>query len=173
MTPSWILSNEKFIVNSQIFSVRSPFNSKDEQFDAPYGVPWISKACVPHNSTWIPNPNRVRFYDAQEGTLVDLNESRTPFLKRGDLVKMMFRMMFSVGRNYWQPIIRPLQIVRVGQVALSMGYSTTEDEPLGFEMPKVGDRIALGQRESLSPSPPSSIHVLGCIFHLLLALVPI
>ena len=67
MTPLWVQSNFKLIVNFQLFTVCSLFNSKKKQFEVLYQVhPWISKVCIPNNATWIPNPNGVYFYDAQE-----------------------------------------------------------------------------------------------------------
>ena len=148
MKPSWIASNRRFVMNSQLFAVRTPFNSAECEYEVPYKVhPWVKSACVPNNSTWIPNPYRVRFYDGVSGTLEELDDSSLHQLEPGDVVKITFKMVFTVGRQYWQPSIRPLQVTRVGQVSTTMANPMFEDEPIGIELPKSGFRVEVIKRK--------------------------
>jgi hypothetical protein len=102
MTPSWIASNGKFIVNSQLFAVKTPFNTVAGKYQAPYRVhPWIAAVCDAKLSNWVPNPNRVQFYDTQAGILEPLDNCSEPNLLHGDLVKMSFRFVFNSGRSTW------------------------------------------------------------------------
>jgi hypothetical protein len=145
MTPTWIANNSKLIVNSQIFAVKTPFNTKGGKWETPYEVhPWIAEACKKNQSTWIPNPTRVQFFDAQAGVLERMETCAEPGLVRGDLVKMSFRFVFTIGRTYWHSAIRPMQIIRVGQIASSVYGAASQDEmPAGIQLPKLGDKIIL------------------------------
>jgi hypothetical protein len=110
-------NHHRYIVNSSLFQKRTAFNCPDGKYSVNYEVhPWVEKNCIPHNKSWIPNPSLVSVLDGLSGTLLDIGDVPDSDLEQGDIVKMKFKVTFSVNRQNWLTNLIPLQIVRVGRV---------------------------------------------------------
>lgn len=141
MSPTYVMNQSKYTVTSQLFQAKTAFNSKANTYSVPYEVhPWIRDACIPHNPSWIPNPGRVQFFDGQEGNMDDLLKSKDPILRAGDLIKLTFKIVFTIGREMWNMQFVPIQAIRVGQIDTSGGaYHIEDHKPI--ILPKLGDRL--------------------------------
>ncbi|KAJ2920125.1 hypothetical protein MD484_g286, partial [Candolleomyces efflorescens] len=110
------LNHHRYIVNSPLFQKRTAFNCPDGKYTVNYEVhPWIAKHCVPHDRSWIPNPTLVSILDGQTETLLNIDDVPSSDLDTGDIVKMKFKITFSVNRVNWSTNLVPLQIIRVGR----------------------------------------------------------
>ncbi|TEB21625.1 hypothetical protein FA13DRAFT_1566588, partial [Coprinellus micaceus] len=119
----WDVLRDEVVVATHAFVVRfcSPLetgNFVPDRESIPEGLVEYMKceACIPHNPSWIPNPGRIQFFDGQDGTLDDLAKSKDPTLRAGDLVKLTFKIIFTIGREMWNMQFSPIQAIRVGQI---------------------------------------------------------
>ncbi|TFK18560.1 hypothetical protein FA15DRAFT_575674, partial [Coprinopsis marcescibilis] len=108
-------TNYRYIVGSKLFARRTPYNFVKNKYVVPYDVhPWIEGNSAPHNDEFIPNPERVTYYDGTDGTLKPLKKSVPPSYNPGDIIKMTFKIAFIFGAEKWWTEVVPIQLIRVG-----------------------------------------------------------
>lgn len=141
MSPSYVSSTGRYILTSQLFQDREAYNAKP---DVPYSVgyevhPWVQAATVPNNKDWIPNPDLVQVFDGQDDSLVLLKDATTPVLNPGDLVKVLFNVVFTVYAKRWVMALNPVQIIRVIESsATSTNIPTQEIDKSSSRLLKAG-----------------------------------
>jgi len=110
-------SRAKYTMNAKIFAKRPPLgdNTNEPEQQILYKVhPWISRSLV-DNNTFIPNPDRPRYFENTEIGLTALEASSTPYFQRGDIILMSFRVGFLTGA-VWNSEIIPMELIRVGKL---------------------------------------------------------
>ncbi|RXW20330.1 hypothetical protein EST38_g5514 [Candolleomyces aberdarensis] len=138
-------NHHRYIVNSSLFQKRTAFNCSDGKYTVGYEVhPWVERNCVPHNRSWIPNPSLVSVMDRLTGPLLDIRDIAESDLDQGDIVKMKFKVTFSVTRSNWLTTLVPIQVVRVGRVdATAPQNSTHSGDHEGVVLLKPGTKLTL------------------------------
>lgn len=129
MSPSYVSSTGRYIITSQLFQDRGAYNAKG---DVPYQVeyevhPWIKEFTVPNNNDWIPNPELVQVFDGQQGNIVLLKDSDNPVLNSGDLIKILFNVVFTVYSKRWLMSLNPVQVIRVVESHATSANIPTQD----------------------------------------------
>ncbi|KAF6743077.1 hypothetical protein DFP72DRAFT_1080947 [Ephemerocybe angulata] len=157
MSPSSVESTKRFAVTSSLFQRSSAVRAEDSAYYGGKTVhPWIAETCALKPSSWIPNPNVVRFlHRDKDGLLVDIAESSSPTLVPGDVVTMTFKILFSTDGSQWYTLFTPIQIIRMGQIESSVLGVPEKDEYHGrLELPKPGQKLEVYDSERfLSWSP--------------------
>lgn len=155
MSPSSVESSRRYAVTSTLFQARTGFNSKDDSYHVGYDVhPWVKQACVPHNPSWVPNPNLVRTMHCQkDNVLVDITKSSNPTLVPGDVVTMTFKVVFGNNGQYWHMSFAPIQIIRMGQIeGTALGSAGNFEDHGRLNLPRVGQRLkAVAAKQPASP----------------------
>lgn len=99
-------------MTSPLFERKTVFNSV--QTSLPYELDCrIERALI--GEKWFANPDRVRFFDYEDGCLINLTNSAVPYLVKGDVVWFSFTMQYSVNRSSWGPDLQLVDVVRVGR----------------------------------------------------------
>ncbi|KAF6747812.1 hypothetical protein DFP72DRAFT_585671 [Ephemerocybe angulata] len=156
-SPYAVATQNRFTVASPLFQKRTGFNVTDDKYVVDYEVhPWVEKACVPHNPSWVPNPNLARFMHRRHNdVLVDILKSSNPKLVPGDLVVMTFKIAFSASGTYWQMSFAPIQVIRMGQIAEAvLGKVGDAENNARLDLPRAGERLKAfsGELGYFSPS---------------------
>jgi hypothetical protein len=108
--------SRRYILSSPLFLLRSASNQQVSLTYEPH--PWLISAVQQHNK-YIINPNRPTTLVLADNELLDLEDGNPPEFQRNDIVWISFTISFIVGREYWQPEYRPIDIVRVGRLPVS------------------------------------------------------
>ncbi|KAF6742989.1 hypothetical protein DFP72DRAFT_829122, partial [Ephemerocybe angulata] len=143
-SPSSVGTQNRFTISSPLFQKRTGFNVTDDKYMVDYDVhPWVARACVPYNPSWIPNPTLARFLHRKPNdVLVDILNSTNPKLVPGDLVVATFKVSFSASGTYWQMSFMPIQVIRMGQIsAKTLGKVRDNEDTARLELPRVGERL--------------------------------
>lgn len=107
----------RFLMTAPIFVTRTAFNHKEgKPFRVPYKVhPWLL-AALAEDTGWIPNPERPTVLAYENDMLVDIQDSKPPYLETGDIIWFSFTVAFVMGKDAWGPEYRLKELVRVGKV---------------------------------------------------------
>ncbi|KAF6745503.1 hypothetical protein DFP72DRAFT_1077468 [Ephemerocybe angulata] len=143
-SPASVSAGQRFAVASNIFQKRTGYNVKDDRYEVPYDVhPWVSQATVPHNPSWIPNPNLVRVMHKRRNDMLEpIEKSSNPKLDAGDVVSMTFKIVFSATGLFWNMSFTPIQVIRMGQIKNSeIEASGHAEDHAKLFLPKAGDRL--------------------------------
>ncbi|KAF6750731.1 hypothetical protein DFP72DRAFT_851532 [Ephemerocybe angulata] len=143
-SPYAVATQTRFTVSSPLFQKRTGFNVTDDKYVVGYDVhPWVENACVPHNPSWVPNPNLARFMHRRKNdVLISIEKSTNPKLVPGDLVVMTFKVTFSAAGTYWQMSFSPIQAIRMGQISAQVLGKVGDAEDRGrLDLPKEGEKL--------------------------------
>ncbi|KAJ3523941.1 hypothetical protein NMY22_g11219 [Coprinellus aureogranulatus] len=148
MTTAWVGESNQYTVTSAIFHKHTPFNHTatdhaDVKVEVPtlkYEVhPWIKKVTAPLNNDWIPNPQRVLFYERLDKKQVALSKTDIPRLRSTDLVKMVFKIAATVSTGQWSMSLSPIQIIRVARLLGELSGASDYSQDSHLDLPEEGD----------------------------------
>ncbi|KAF6743186.1 hypothetical protein DFP72DRAFT_1080667 [Ephemerocybe angulata] len=156
-SPGSVAAGQRFSVASNVFQKRTGYNVKDDRYEVPYEVhPWVSQFTVPHNPSWIPNPNLVRvLHKRRNNVLEPIEKASNPKLDPGDVVTMSFKVAFSATGLFWNMSFVPIQIIRIGQMKESeLDSGGHAEDHAKLALPRIGERLRafMPDREQ-EPSP--------------------
>lgn len=100
-----------------MFERKTPFLNSQAPLD------YILDPCITSmlkGQKWFANPDRVRFFAYEGGSLIDLADSANPNLSNGDVIWFSFTMQYVVNHT-WGPDVQVMDVVRVGRVTDELG----------------------------------------------------
>ncbi|OSD06152.1 hypothetical protein PYCCODRAFT_1464820 [Trametes coccinea BRFM310] len=108
--------NSGFAFVSQVFLRRTDSSRAKEERISYKLHDWIKAATGP-SSQFFANPDRPTLLELCNGELRDLKDSKTPYLRSGDLIWISFGVEFIIGADLWSTNFVPFELIRVGTVA--------------------------------------------------------
>lgn len=98
---------------------------------------------------WFANPDRVKFFAYEGGSLIDLADSVNPILSNGDVIWFSFTLQYVVNHT-WGPDVQIMDVVRVGRIDDELGNGARRRRAL-----RVGDTVRVdGMLRMLSSNDP-------------------
>lgn len=125
----WQDGKPRYIISSKVFAKQTPHNTKQGEIFQPYYDvhPWIFEALAKQTEKrFIPNPDKPRLLDYIDNKLVRLEDSPTPYYRKGDIIWMSLKVGFAVGLDSWGTEVMPIEFIRVGTLPDSMMDKRTD-----------------------------------------------
>lgn len=117
-----------------------PYQSRGARPAAPQWLhPWV-KAAHARTRSYRANPNRPKVRAIEDGSVRDIAACKKPMLEYGDVVGLVFTVVYTETPSSWSPVYMLTDIIRV-MSANREAYPLAEPDIAGSVQPDDGELL--------------------------------